>query len=870
MNFKAIFIKTFIWLVLAFIGTSLVGLSGTYLYLSPKLPSVESLRDVRLQTPLRIYTSDDKLIGEFGSKRRTPVTFDEIPQNYINALLAAEDSQFFSHHGVSFKGIMRAVIELVTTGEKGSGGSTITMQVARNYFLTPTKAFIRKFNEILLALKIEQELTKKEIFELYVNVTFLGKHAYGINAAAEVYYGNTLSNLTLAQLAMIAGLPQGPSTQNPIINPVRALERRNWILGRMLKLKLISDEEYDAAKNEPVTASYHNAALDLDAPYIAELARQKAVELVGNSVYSEGYSVYTTVDSSLQKAAQEALVKGLLEYDQRHGYRGPENTLDAKELIITTGTDKGISVDYSRWLTQLKDIDTYAKLEPAVVTQTEDRRIHVLMSDNQIYTLEWDQGLSEIRPYLTENSRAAPITLAGDAFKVGDIVRVKRTGNSVHITQVPQIQGAHVALAPHNGAIMALVGGFDFKQSNFIRATQAKRQPGSNFKPFVYTVALENGMNAASIINDAPLVLDDNALESVWRPENDGGKFSGPTRLRVALYRSLNLVSIRILRQIGIATVIEGLDKFGFDTSQLPRNLSLALGSHAVTPFDMVKGWAVLANGGYQVEPYLIEFVTDIEGERIYSAMPPTVCRDCDTPEQNGFNEGVEDNSEDTIVGTDLTDELPLTSLATEQEPATETAIADAPRDHQLILSQGNTETLEEALPPPISYPRATKVLDDRVAYMIDSILKDVITRGTGYRAKVLKRNDLAGKTGTTNGPKDAWFSGYSSHLVATTWVGFDQNTLLGKGEYGGSAALPIWIDFMREANKGKPEIARPQPQGLVTIKIDPKSGLRAKIDSASAVFEIFRSENVPAINIDEGPSNQVLPFEESVTEELF
>lgn len=847
MKIKSKFLAVTLWLLAAGLGSSLVGLSGTYLYLSPQLPSVDTLRDVRLQTPLRIYSSDGKLIGEFGDQRRTPVKFDDIPPLYIQALLAAEDSHFFSHHGVSLKGISRAVVELITTGKKGSGGSTLTMQVARNYFLTKRKAFIRKFNEILLALRIERELTKEEIFELYVNVTFLGKRAYGIEAAAQVYYGRTLQDLTLPELAMIAGLPQGPSTQNPIANPRRAEERRNWILGRMLQLSMIDEETHSNAINTPLTAKYHGVNLDVYSPYVSEMARKKAIDLFGYAAYTDGYRIYTTVDSRLQDTAQKAVVDGLITYDERHGYRGAEQNLTIDQLPVLASENNVVELDYTPWLDILKATPSYGNLEPAIVTETEESRIHVLTKNHEILTLEWDQGLSDARPYVSENTRGPAPKTAEEIVQAGDLVRIRVEDGLWRLTQIPEAQAALIALSPQNGAIRALVGGFDFHQSNFNRVTQARRQPGSNFKPFVYTAALEHGMTAASIINDAPIVFEDGQLENTWRPENDGGRFYGPTRLREALYRSRNLVSIRILRNTGISNVINGMSRFGFDESELPRDLSLALGSHDLTPLQVATGYAVFANGGYKVEPYLVEKILNFDGHAVFEALPATVCKGCDEGEYQA--------------------QLALRHTAPTHSP-------EEPDDGYTIEGDPFQFPFEIksqlGILEPSDYPKAPRVLDEKVAYIMDSILRDVVKRGTGVRAKALGRNDLAGKTGTTNGPKDAWFSGYNGHLVATTWVGFDKHTPLGRNEYGGSAALPIWIDFMGVALKGKPNSHKAQPPGLVTVRINPETGERARIGDPDAIFETFRAEYVPEISSGSKENPQTMPYEESITEELF
>ncbi len=828
------------------VGFTIVGLASAYLYLSPSLPSVESIRDVRLQTPLRIYSADGKLIGEFGEKRRTPVKLEDVPSSFVDALLAAEDADFYSHRGVSIRGLARAATELITTGKKGSGGSTVTMQLTRNVFFSLEKRFARKFNEILLSLKLERELTKDEILELYVNYMFLGKRAYGIQAAAQVYYGKDLNKLSLAQQAMIAGLFQGPSTKNPIINPERAVARRNWILGRMYELELISPEEYRQAKGEAVSARYHGSQLDASAPYIAELAREKTIRSFGLKAYTEGYRVYTTVDSSLQIAAQAAVVNGLLAYDKRHGYRGPEQQINIEKNTAPTETSDGeVSSEaattlsfnnYEEVLESLEQIPSYAGLEPAVVLNNEARELEVLLKNGEQLFLQWEDGLDTMRPYLNENSLGPRPQKASDIASIGDIVRVLRQGSSWQLTQLPEAQAALVALDPNNGGILSIVGGFDFYESHFNRATQAHRQPGSNFKPFVYAAALEHGLTAATLVNDAPIVFDDAALEGTWRPENASGKFYGPTRIRKALYLSRNLVSIRLLKQIGIKRLVDSLERFGFDSKTLPKDLSLALGTHAVTPMDMTTAWASFANGGYKVNAHLIKRVKDVDGNIIYEAMPKTVCEQCDlivTPEPAQLSDLNDEEFDPNIF------EIPL-------------------------LYKRQLGLLE-----PQDYPKAAKIVDDQVVFIMDSMLRDVIKKGTGRRARVLQRDDLSGKTGTTNGPNDAWFSGYNRNIITTTWVGFDQNKPLGNREYGGSAALPIWIDFMREALKHSPEYSRAQPPGIVTVKIDPETGKRAKAGDPDAIFEYFRAENTPELDAQSTENTTSGPLE-IFSEEIF
>ena len=826
--------------LLALLGTGgfLVVASCLYLYLSPKLPSVEELKEIELQIPLRIYSQDLKVIAEFGEKKRSPVSFDEIPQPMIDAFLAAEDDGFFEHSGIAVTGLLRAASELITTGRIRSGGSTITMQVARNFFLSNRQEFTRKFNEILLAFKIEEGLTKQEILSLYTNKIYFGNRAYGIGAAANVYYGKKLNQLTLAQSAMIAGLPKAPSAYNPIANPERALVRRNWILSRMLLLDNITEEQYQAALQEPDQASYHGSISELSAAYVAEMVRQQVVDKFGLKAYTEGYSAITTVDSTMQKQGVEALQSGILAYDQRHGYRGPEKSAVAQE----------------DWAELLSKTTTFGILEPVIVSAVADDHLTLLNRVGEFEELNWLDGLKDLRLYKTVNARSAPISSATELFSPGDLIRiVRRVDNSPILAQMPEVQAALVALNPEDGAIRTLVGGFDFRSSRFNRVTQALRQPGSNFKPFIYATALNSGFTPASIINDAPVVFNDKNLEDMWRPENDGGKFYGPTRLREALYRSRNMVSIRLLRRMGIDRTLEGLQAFGFDTGDMPLDLSLALGSHALTPLKVASAYNILANGGYSVSPYLLDTVIDRDGNIIYEATPKTVCNSCDVEsDERRENLPATDTTaySANVNAVDLQLEELLNSLANE-------SIAEEERQSLEVIKRALQQR-----PTDIVKPSADRVVNKQTAFLIDSMLKDVILRGTGVKAKVLKRTDLAGKTGTTNGPRDAWFSGYSPHLTVTTWVGFDNNAKIGRNEYGGSAALPIWIDFARQALEGTPNIERPQPDGIVMVKIDAKTGKRVA-PNQQGIFEFFRSENVPDLsdtNTLPGEAENALP----------
>jgi penicillin-binding protein 1A len=824
-------IKGILTLTILGVGGFLIVASCLFLYLSPKLPSVEELKRVELQIPLKVYSEDLQIIAEFGEKKRSPVNFNQIPPAMVDAFLAAEDDSFFKHGGIVVSGLARAAMELITTGSIRSGGSTITMQVARNFFLSKRQEFTRKFNEILLAFKIEEELTKEEILSLYTNKIYMGNRAYGVGAAAQVYYGKNLDQLSLAEMAMIAGLPKAPSKYNPIANPERALQRRDWILGRMLSLKKISKSEYRKAINEQDKATYHGSIAKIDAAYAAEMVRQQVIAKYGLKAYTEGYTAITTIDSKLQAKATKSVQAGLIAYDKRHGYRGVELSAIAEE----------------NWQQVLDDTRSYGELEPAIVSFVADDHMQVIDNQGQTYPLNWANGLEGLRLFKTANIQSAPIESAHDIFQVGDLIRIQKRDGFIQLAQLPTAQAAMVALSPREGGIKALMGGFDYRQSRFNRVTQAARQPGSNFKPFIYTVALQNGFTPASTVNDAPVVFDDSKLEDIWRPENDGGKFYGPTRIREALYRSRNLVSIRLLRRMGIDNTLQGLQKFGFDTGDMPADLSLSLGSHALTPMDIARGYTIFANGGFLVQPYILDKIIDRDGNIIFEATPDNACDPCIEPRKG---KGSDEFSAEQI-------DLELSALL---DTLAEESIPDSEKDHYQLISQ----TLRNhPQPQTISAKRA---MDAPTAFLIDSILKDVIKKGTGRKAKSLKRNDLAGKTGTTNGPRDAWFSGYSSHLVATAWVGFDDYSQLGRNEYGGSAALPIWIDFMGEALKDKPQTNLPQPTGIVSIKIDPKTGARVA-PNQSGIFEFFRTENVPeAITKGSKPASN----EEPLPEDLF
>ena len=760
---------------------------AAYAYIAPELPSTDKLRDVELQVPLRVYDRNRRLIAEFGEKRRIPVVMEQVPKLMIQAFLAAEDDRFFEHPGVDYQGLLRAGFALARTGEKRQGGSTITMQVARNFFLSSEKTYLRKVTEILLALKIERELSKNEILELYLNKIYLGQRAYGVAAAAQVYYGASLDSLSLAQMAMIAGLPKAPSASNPITNPRRAVARRNYILDRMFELGHIDEATRSAAQEEPDQARLHAAAVEVEAPYLAEMVRAEVFKLYGEEAYAKGLRVYTTLDGKHQVAANAALRTGLLDYDRRHGYRGAERRVSWPAGAATGEIAKLLRKEH-----------TLGGLWPAIVVAVESQSCRVVLRDGSEQTLDWD-ALSW-RRYISVDQRAAAPKSAADVVAVGDVVRLARVtddqGMRWRLAQLPAAEAALVALHPDDGALLALVGGFDFGRSKFNRAVQANRQPGSAFKPFVYSGALEKGFTPASILNDAPIVFDDPSLTKAWRPENYTGRFYGPTRLREALVHSRNVVSIRLLQEIGVRYALDFVGRFGLRTEAIYPNLSMALGTGVATPLEMTRAYAVFANGGYLIEPYFIERIVDAEDNVLFETQPQHVCPECNR--------------------------------------SAETYAVDI--------------TASEAPPTPAQVDRreASAVLTPQNAWLMTSMLQDVIRRGTGQRARELGRDDLAGKTGTTNEQRDAWFCGYNSKLVASAWIGFDVVAPLGDKETGGHAALPIWMRYMGEVLEDVPPQRIEQPSGLITVRIDPHTGLLATAAQPDAIFETFREDQVP------------------------
>ena len=774
------------WLFFIFI-TFLIGLSvACYFFiveLNKELPDIGLLEHVQYQTPLSIFSQDGLLIGEYGEKKRTPITIDKVPQQQINAFLAAEDERFYTHPGVDYKGLLRAANQLITTGKKRQGGSTITMQVARNFLLSKEKTFLRKLKEILLSLQIERRYSKEQILELYLNKIYLGQRAYGLAAAAQIYYGKRLDELKLYQQAMIAGLPKAPSIYNPIVNPERAQERRDYVLRRMLELNFIQAKEYESALNTPDDASTQPTNIQLNAPFVSEMARRELVEKYGEEAYTLGLKVYTTVPSRLQIASDHAVQFALHEYDERHGYHG----LPHKKFTQNSS---------------LKSLKTLGDCRQAVVISLSAAGVEARLSNGTVRLIAW-KNVPWKKPNFNE-TRSKDIKTS--FIQPNDIIWIRQLNDQAWaLTQIPGAEGALAAINPYNGAILAISGSFDYYRSRYNRAVQSKRQPGSGFKPFIYTAALEKGFTAASMINDAPIVIEDPSLENDWRPENYTRKFSGLTALRVALRKSINLVSVRLLQDVGIPYALETAMRFGFSREQLPATLSLALGSGYAPPLKMAAAYAVFANGGFAVKPYLIQRIEDHSGAVLFQANPLSVCRDC----------------------------------------------------------QEDLQTIDNPAP---------RVILEPINFLMNSLLRDVVDRGTATMAKqLLGRSDLAGKTGTTNEQRDAWFNGFTPDIAASTWLGFDNSRPLGKGETGGKVALPMWIEFMKTALDGLPEKPLTPPEGIVQAYINPHDGLLLHEGNNAGMWEYFTTETVPkTYSVPKQPEYEFEFDEEWFQEALF
>ncbi len=815
-----------------FISLCVLGVAGigaAYLYVLPDLPDVTTLKTVQLQTPLRIYSSDGKLISQYGEKRRIPLKLKDIPKPLLNAFIATEDSRFYNHGGIDPIGVVRSALVWITTGQKKQGASTITMQVARNFFLTRDKTIIRKVKEIFISYHIEQLLTKDEILELYVNRIYLGQRAYGVGAAAQVYYGKSVNELSLPEMAVIAGLPKAPSTLNPITSARRAIARRNIVLLRMKDVGDITQQQYLEAKSAPNTASYHGAEIDLYSPYISEMARDYMIHKYGEEqAYTGGYNVYTTVSSKLQLDAQSALKKNIYAYDQRHGYRGPQAVLwDSSSL------------DASPWLNEqiiekLKKTNKIQDLIPAAVLSISEQTALVLSETGEQLQLNWD-GLKWARTFISNNKQGAAPKTVSEILKVGQQIWIRKVNQQWDLAQIPQVSSAIVSLDPHDGAVKALVGGYSFSQSQYNRVTQAQRQLGSNIKPFIYTAALEKGYTLATLINNAPINEPDSRQGIAWRPKNSPDVYGGPTRARVGLAKSINVMAVRALRMAGLTATRKRLMDFGFSPDELPKNESIALGSPSVTPMQVVTAFSTFANGGYLVQPYFIDKVTNSDNEIIEQTSPELAC---DKPQES---EAVDDKWAETIA-----------ALSKEQGIKSEPSVAEH-----------NTASCTHDEQPHLY---AKQIISKQTAFLIRQALKSTVWgggnwgkgtgwNGTAWRAQRLKRRDIAGKTGTTNESRDTWFSGFNPNLVSTVWVGFDDhskelgrtayNNNEGKGqifgaESGAKTAGPAWNDYMKHALQGIPEQPDIPPPGIISVRIDRDTGKLTRKTDYTTIFEYF------------------------------
>jgi penicillin-binding protein 1A len=831
-------------LILALAGTMMgvIAIGVAYWLVAPRLPAVGSLKDVQMQVPLRVLSADGKLIAEFGEMRRLPVKIENVPANLKNAVLAAEDDDFYHHSGIDITGTIRAGIHVILSGgKKTQGGSTITQQVARNFFLSAQKTYTRKITEIFTAFRIEDELSKDQILQLYLNKMFLGHRTYGVGAAAQYYYGKTIDQLSIAECAMLASTFQRPSVVNPIDHIKLAMDRRNYVLRRMLVNHFINKAQFDQAMATAPHAAPHELPIAVHAPYVAEMVRQTALDKLGNAALTDGYVIRTTINSKDQAIAKAAVRKGLLQYNQRHGYRGPEAHV---QLPANAGKQQLDKV--------LANYDPVSGLQPGIVTASNASSATVYLGDHSTATLDLS-AVAWAQKYIGPRKRGPKPQHVDSVVQRGDIVRLmKDDKGNWKLAQIPLAQSGLVSLNPDDGAIRALVGGFNFQRSKFNRALMpgSGRQPGSSFKPFIYSAAFEHGFTPATIINDAPVVLPDPSKPNgEWTPSNDDGKFDGPIRLRTALIESKNLVSVRLLDTIGLDFARQYTLRFGFNPDAVPDNLSMALGTASVSPLSMARGYAVFANGGFLIDPYFIKQIDNREGKAIYTANPLRACRKC---EARLLQDADPDSlppppSSAEVAGASSAGAsglLPLQPIASASSTA---AAASAP-----VSAASSAVASSASVPASASSSIATdtprlapRVINIRNDFLTTSLMKGVILHGTGMAARALHRPDLAGKTGTTNKHRDAWFSGFNDKLVTTVWVGFDNYASLGY-EFGASAALPIWMDYMGPALKGTPEASLPRPPGITTLLINRKTGLPTSANDPDAMQEFFKVEDVP------------------------
>jgi len=793
---------------------------GAYYFVQPGLPAAETIRDIPLQIPLRIFSRDGYLISEIGERRRILVTYEDLPQHVVDAFVAAEDQRFFVHPGIDYRGILRAFLQLAMTGDISSGGSTLTQQLARDYFLTREQKFTRKLREAFLAYKIEQEFSKQQIMALFLNKMFFGQRAYGVAAAAQVYFNKDLANINAAEAATLAGVLPAPSRYNPVYSAANAERRRGYVLRRMESLGYIDASTFDEAMAYPMESRLYGAAVELSAPYVAEMVRSEMLSRYGEDTYTAGYQVVTALDSRLQQAANYALRNGLLEFTRRRGYRGPVSSIELDDATL--------ALPFEEWPLPIREsLEQYAPggLSVALVTSlTENNAANVIFLGGTTATIPW-AGISWAKPFIDrETTGEAPETV-GDVLKIGDLIYVMPTANdSWALAQVPEAQGAVVSIDPYDGAVGALTGGFDFTMSKFNRARQAYRQPGSSFKPFIYSAALEHGNTAATVVLDAPVVINSSELEAVWRPINYSGRFYGPTRMREALVRSMNLVSVRLLLfETGVGNAVRHISKFGFGGAALPHNGSLALGGGAASPLDMAQGYATIANGGHAVQPYVMDAIYGPEGETLYRSEPAVVCDACFV------------DTEDVELKPGSSEQMTLDEMA------------------DIALVYRPDATVAPDLFENVNV--APQVISPQNAFLVQDMMRDVVSRGTGRRAMALGRNDLSGKTGTSNDRRDAWFGGFNGDLASIVWVGYDDDRPLGPGEEGSRTALPIWVEFGRIAFRGVPENQLPMPEGIVSVKIDRSTGCPARAGQQNVTFEVFREGHVPECeDVDEIP----------------
>jgi penicillin-binding protein 1A len=821
---------------------------GAYYYVAPGLPPAETIRKIPLQIPLRIFSRDRRLIAEVGERRRILITFAELPPHVVSAFISAEDRRFFEHPGIDYQGILRAGIRIIGTGEISGGGSTLTQQLARDYFLTREQLFTRKLREAFLAYKIEQEFSKEEILALFLNKMFFGQRAYGVAAAAQVYFGKPLKDINIAEAATLAGVLPAPSQYNPVRSATNAKVRRSYVLERMLDLDYIDKDTYQRAMAYPMESQLHGTATELSAPYVAEMVRQEMLDRYGEDTYRAGYEVVTTLDSRLQNGASYALRNGLLEFTRRRGFKGPIADIADPEV------DAGIlQAAFDEWPEHIQlalaDQPNPGGLGVAlVIALNEDNSAEIVLQNGTRDTLPW-HGVSWAKPFIDRENTGQPPESIADVLTPGQIIHVMPTTlGTWALAQIPQAQAAVVSVDPRDGAITSLAGGFDFTMSKFNRAVQSARQPGSAFKPFIYSAALEHGNTAATIVDDSPVVILSSELEDVWRPINYSGKFYGPTRMRDALVRSMNLASVRLLLyNTGVGNAVRHLEPFGFGDAALPRNGSLALGGGNASPLDMAQAYATFANGGYAVRPYVIDSISGPGGEILYRAEPLIVCRECEA--------------------------------AAEQEPG-EAALPELNEtvSLELMAEVGESYRPDASIAPELfaDINAAPRVISEENAFLIQDMMRDVIMRGTGRRARVLERSDLSGKTGTSNDRRDAWFGGFNADLVSVVWVGYDDDLPLGPGEEGSRTALPIWIEFNRIALRGVPTHQLARPEGIVSVRISKETGCPASAfdPSYDVMFEVFREGHVPVCEVADtvpDPFNDPNALdEEHEPEELF